>query len=52
MSLDRDNASSVVALHFESAMTPMPGLETIRKARIRAPCALCAGEDWAIVFCP
>ncbi|MFT3921553.1 MAG: thaumatin family protein [Myxococcales bacterium] len=52
VSPDRDNGNSVVALHFESCDDAYAWSGDDQNGKDPSPVRACAGEDWAIVFCP
>lgn len=52
VSPDRDNASSVVAQHFESCDEGYAWSGDDQHGDDPSPVRACAGEDFAIVFCP
>lgn len=52
VSPDRDNGMSPVALHFESCDDAYAWSADDQNGDDPSPVRACAGEDWAIVFCP
>ena len=52
VSPDRDNASSVVAQHFEACDDGYAWSGDDQQGDDPSPVRACAGEDWEIVFCP
>lgn len=52
VSPDRDNATSPVALHFESCEEGYAWSGDDQHGTDKSPVRACAGEDFAIVFCP
>jgi len=52
VSPDRDNPTSPVALHFESCDGAYAWSGDDQNGDDPSPVRACAGEDWAIVFCP
>ena len=52
VSPDRDNANSPVALYFESCDDAYAWSGDDQHGDDPSPVRACAGEDWAIVFCP
>jgi Thaumatin family len=52
VSPDRDNGNSEVALHFEACDDAYAWSGDDQNGDDPSPVRACAGEDWAIVFCP
>lgn len=52
VSPERDNPDSPVALHFESCDDAYAWSGDDQQGDDPSPVRACAGEDWAIVFCP
>ena len=52
VSPERDNGDSPVALHFESCDDAYAWSGDDQYGSDPSPVRACAGEDWAIVFCP
>lgn len=52
VSPDRDNATSPVALHFESCDDAYAWSGDDQQGDDPSPVRACAGEDWEIIFCP
>jgi Thaumatin family len=52
VSPDRDNPESPVAAHFESCDDAYAWSGDDQQGEDPSPVRACAGEDWAIVFCP
>lgn len=52
VSPERDNPTSPVALHFESCDQAYAWSGDDQQGDDPSPVRACAGEDWAIVFCP